>query len=328
LKILLIWIASCLVAATAFAGQKHADLENIGVRNINAGQLNFFSVEKEIALGQELSAEVEISSKILDDAEVAEYVSRLGQNLVKNSDAKVPFVIKVIASDEINAMALPGGFFYVNTGLILAANEEAELAGVMAHEIAHVAARHSTEQFSKARVFTFASLPLIFLGGPAGYTIQQAAGFLMPLQFLRFSRGSEREADFLGLQYLHRAGYDPAAFTSFFERVNAQEKSRTSFFAKAFSTHPLTRDRIARTQGHIERVLPDREEYVLNTSEFDRIKARVEAIENARKSEPNASEEEGRRPRLKRQTSGSVEDKATQEGSRANEDERPTLTRK
>lgn len=328
-RILLFWIASNLVASAASAGQKHADIENIGARNINAGQMNFFSVDKEIALGRQLSDEVESASRILDDPEVAEYINRLGQNLVKNSDAKVPFIIKVIESDEMNAIALPGGYFYVNTGLIRAASEEAELAGVMAHEIAHVAARHSTEQVSKARFFNFASLPLIFLGGPAGYAIRQTAGLLMPLQFLRFSRGSEREADFLGLQYLHKAGYDPSAFISFFERVNALENHKTGFFAKAFSTHPLTRDRIARTQQHIQNLLPDREEYVLNSSEFDRIKARVEAIENARKAGRESAEEEAGRPRLKRKTSGSVEDEEESvEEEPSDENEALQLTRK
>ena len=295
------------VPAAGLAAEKYGDIEAIGARNINAGQMNFYSVEREITLGRELAEELESNSRILDDPEINEYINRLGQNLVRSSDAKVPFVIKVIDSEEVNAMALPGGFFYVNTGLIRAASEEAELAGVMAHEIAHVAARHSTEQVSKGRFFNFASLPLIFLGGPAGYTIRQAAGLMLPLQLLRFSRGAEREADFLGLQYLYKAGYDPTAFVSFFEKVKSQEKRKSGFLAKAFSTHPVTEDRIRKAQRQIEEALPSREEYALSSSEFERIKTRLEILENARKREAEA-EEDPDRPRLQRRTPNTIQD--------------------
>jgi len=304
---LLLFSIYILVPTAGLAAEKYGDIEAIGARNINAGQMNFYSVEREIALGRELAEELESNSRILDDPEINEYINRLGQNLVRSSDAKVPFVIKVIDSEEVNAMALPGGFFYVNTGLIRAASEEAELAGVMAHEIAHVAARHSTEQVSKGRFFNFASLPLIFLGGPAGYTIRQAAGLMLPLQLLRFSRGAEREADFLGLQYLYKAGYDPTAFVSFFEKVKSQEKRKSGFFAKAFSTHPVTEDRIRKAQRQIEEALPSREEYALTSSEFERIKTRLEILENARKREAEA-EENPDRPRLQRRTPNTIED--------------------
>ena len=293
--------------ANALAAEKHSDVQAIGVRNINAGQMNFYSVEREIAVGRELADELENSSRIVDDPEIAEYINRLGQNLVRSSDAEVPFVIKVIDSEEVNAMALPGGFFYVNTGLIRAASEEAELAGVMAHEIAHVAARHSTEQVSKGRFFNFASLPLIFLGGPAGYTIRQVAGLMLPLQLLRFNRRAEREADFLGLQYLYKAGYDPTAFVSFFEKVKSQEKRKSGFLAKAFSTHPVTEDRIRKAQQQIEEALPSREEYALSSSEFERIKTRLEVLENARKRDAEA-EGDADRPRLQRRTPNTTED--------------------
>jgi beta-barrel assembly-enhancing protease len=276
-------------------------------------------------MGRQLAQEVERTSKLVDDRDVAEYINRIGQNLVRNSDAKVPFVIKVIESDEINALALPGGFFYVNTGLILAANEEAELAGVMAHEIAHVAARHGTEQYTKGQIFNIASLPLIFVGGPIGYGIRQAAGLLIPLQFLRFSRGAEREADFLGLEYLHKTGYDPTAFVSFFEKVEAQERKRPGVLAKAFSTHPPTTDRIHRSQNEIQRLLPEREEYVVNTSEFDRIKSRLAVYENAKRVD--GMDPRSRRPVLKRKTSGDVED-IDQKPDPSLEDDRPKLTRK
>src|SRR5688572_26455800 len=181
------------------ADKKNSDVDNIGNRNINKGSINFTSLEKEIALGRQLSAEIERQVKLVEDPTILEYINRVGQNLVRNSDAKVPFTIKVVESEEINAFALPGGFFYVNSGLILAADDEAELAGVMAHEIAHVAARHGTENAAKAQIVNIATIPLIFLGGPAGFGIRQAAGFLIPLQFLQFSRKHESEADFLGL---------------------------------------------------------------------------------------------------------------------------------
>lgn len=307
------------------AKQKNSDMENIGNRNINAGQINFMSLEKEIALGRQLAQEVERTSKLLRDQEITEYVNRLGQNIVRNSDAKVPFVIKVLESDEINAMALPGGFFYVNSGLILAASEEAELAGVMAHEIAHVAARHGTEQYSKGQLFNIASIPLIFLGGPIGYGIRQAAGFLIPLQFLQFSRGAEREADFLGLQYLYKTGYDPTAYVSFFEKVQAQEKKKPGLLAKAFSTHPPTQDRITKSQKEIQELLIERQEYVLNTSEFDHVKARLAAYENAKK--PTVDDVKSKRPVLKRKTSGDVDDSDGSASSPADED-RPKLIRR
>ena len=304
--LLLSVISHISAPATGMAAKKYGDIEAIGARNINAGQMNFYSVEREIELGRRLAAELESNSRILDDSEISEYINRLGQNLVRSSDAKVPFVIKVLDSEEVNAMALPGGFFYVNTGLIRAASEEAELAGVMAHEIAHVAARHSTEQVSKGRLFNFASLPLIFLGGPAGYTIRQAACLMLPLQMLHFNRSAEREADFLGLQYLYKAGYDPTALVSFFEKVKSQERRKSGFFAKAFSTHPVTEDRIRKAQQQIAQGLPSREEYALSSSEFERIKIRLEILENARTRESEA-EQDPTRPRLQRRTPNTVE---------------------
>ena len=304
--LLLSVISHISAPATGMAAKKYRDIEAIGARNINAGQMNFYSVEREIELGRRLAAELESNSRILDDSEISEYINRLGQNLVRSSDAKVPFVIKVLDSEEVNAMALPGGFFYVNTGLIRAASEEAELAGVMAHEIAHVAARHSTEQVSKGRLFNFASLPLIFLGGPAGYTVRQAAVLMLPLQMLHFSRSAEREADFLGLQYLYKAGYDPTALVSFFEKVKSQQRRKSGFFAKAFSTHPVTEDRIRKAQQQIAQGLPSREEYALSSSEFERIKIRLEILENARTRESEA-EQDPTRPRLQRRTPNTVE---------------------
>jgi predicted Zn-dependent protease len=300
------------------------DIDNIGNRDVGKG-MNRYSIEKEIALGKSLAQEVERTSKVIDDPVIAEYVNRVGQNLVKHSDAQVPFTIKVIDSDEVNAFALPGGFFFVNTGLILAAENECELAGVMAHEIAHVAARHGTRQATRAEVANWATLPLIFLGGWAGYGIRQAAGLALPLGFLKFSRGFEEEADYLGVQYMYAAGYDPNGMVTFFERIQAKEKHKSGAVGKAFSTHPQTPDRIERAQKEIAQLLPSKEAYVVTTSDFDSIKGRLQGIENRRTVEEAKSD----RPTLKRKTSGDVTDVDDSSDKKKTEDEAPpTLKRR
>ena len=205
---------------------KNSDLDEIGNRNVNKGNWNLISIQKEIALGRQLSQQIERQVKLIEDPEVTEYVNRVAQNLVRNSDAKVPFTIKVIDSEKINAMALPGGFLYVNSGLITAADDESEIAGVMAHEIAHVTARHATEQQTKATIANYAMVPLIFLSGGIASAIYNASSFLIPMQFLRFSRKAETEADYLGLQYMYKTGYDPNGFVSFFEKLQSQKKKK------------------------------------------------------------------------------------------------------
>ena len=302
--------------------KKNADVENVGNREINKRSLNFYSIEREIALGKRLSMQIEQQVKLINNPEINEYVNRVGQNLVRNSDSKVPFTIKVVDSDQINAFALPGGFFYVNSGLITSADAESELAGVMAHEIAHVTARHGTEQATKGQIANYAMLPLIFMGGALGYGLYQAAGFLIPMQFLHFSRKAETEADFLGIQYLHKTGYDPTSSVSFFEKIQAQEKKKPGKLAKAFRTHPPTGDRITKTQKNIATILPDRDQYVINTSEFSKIKAKLLAMENA--SRPKKGEDSNR-PSLKRRTSGEVEEISDDP---ADDEERPTLKRR
>lgn len=253
------------------------DLTRIGSRGVGGG-LDFYSLEKEVALGRELADEVERESRLFTDPQVNEYINRLTQNLVRNSDAKVPFRVKVIENDEVNAFALPGGFFYVDTGLILAADNEAGMAGVLAHEIAHVAARHATKNATKQQLFNLASIPLIFLGGPAGYAARQVLGIAMPMSFLKFSRDAEREADLLGLEYDYQTGYDPEEFIRLFEKLKIRDKENKNFIARAFSTHPMTADRIKRAQKEIAQHLPAREEYVVDTSEFQAIKKRVEDL--------------------------------------------------
>jgi beta-barrel assembly-enhancing protease len=298
------------------------DVDAIGNRKIGGrGMGNWYSLETEIRMGKEYSQQVEASVKMVQDPVVTEYVNRIGQNLVRNSDAQVPFTIKVIDSDEVNAFALPGGFFYVNSGLILAADEEAELAGVMAHEIAHVAARHATRQMTRGNLANIATIPLIFVGGGIGYAVRSAASLALPMTFLSFSRGFEAEADYLGLQYMYKTGYDPQAFISFFEKLQAKEKKKPGTLARAFSTHPQTPDRIEKSQEEIGRILPARPQYVVSTSEFDDVKGRLAAIENRHKI---IDEKDGSRPSLRRTSST---DK-TGKDDKTNDDDRPTLKRR
>src|SRR5438874_5159786 len=254
------------------------DVEAVGNRNVGCktGLGNWYGVEKQIAMGKQYAQQVESTVKLIQDPTVTEYVNRVGQNLVRNSDAQVPFTIKVIDSDDINAFALPGGFFYVNSGLILAADEEAELAGVMAHEIAHVAARHATRGATRSQLANIMTIPLIFVGGGIGYAARQAAGIGLPLTFMKFSRGFEAEADYFGLQYMYKSGYDPNAFVAFFEKLEAQEKKKPGTLSKAFASHPQTPDRIQKSQEEIATILPAREQYIVSTSEFDQVKARSE----------------------------------------------------
>jgi beta-barrel assembly-enhancing protease len=294
----------------------------IGQRNVGAG-LDFYSLDREMALGRSLSQQVEGSAKLVTDPVVNEYVNRIGQNLVRNSDARVPFTIKVLDNEEVNAFALPGGFFYVDSGLILAADNEAELAGVMAHEIAHVAARHATKNMTKAQIWNLASVPLIFVGGPVAYAVAEAAGLLVPLGFLKFSRDAEREADLLGLEYDYASGYDPQAFVEFFEKLNV-EKKKPNMVAKAFATHPMNVDRIEAAQDEIRKYLPDRSEYILDTSEFESVKARMEMLENGRRL--GGAKPQPGRPVLLKRTSTSGTTGGGDSSSQA-DDGRPTLKR-
>jgi len=253
----------------------------IGKRNINTGIIAKMSgsTEKEVRQGREAAAEVDRQAKFVDDPVITEYVNRVGQNIVLHSDAKVPFTIKVIDSDEVNAFALPGGFFYVNKGLILAADNEAELAGVMAHEIAHVAARHASENNSKGTLFQIGMIPAIILtGGVLGTAIQEVSQIALPATMFKFSRGAEKEADFLGLEYMYLTGYDPAATISFFEKLQAKESTRK--VNSLFASHPPTPDRVELEKKHIELVLPDREQYIVTTSEFDKVKARLAQLDS------------------------------------------------
>jgi predicted Zn-dependent protease len=277
------------------------DPDQIGNRNVGKG-VNFYSIEKEIALGKGLAQQVERQAKLINDPVIAEYVNRVGQNLVRNSDAKVPFTIKVIDS-------------------------EAELAGVMAHEIAHVAARHGTRQATRGEIAQIGMIPLIFMGGWTGYGIYQAASVLVPIGFLQFSRSMESEADMLGLQYMYKAGYDPTSFVDFFEKIETLEKRKPGTMAKVFSTHPMTDDRISAAQKNIQTLLVAKPEYVVTTSEFNDVKARLSAMHNRRK----VDDKDTNKPTLRRSpgsTTGPVDADENGKTPKSDEDERPTLKRR
>jgi predicted Zn-dependent protease len=303
------------------SGSKN-DVDAIGNRKVGGRGLgDWYSTDTEIKMGKQYAMMVEQTARMVQDPVVNEYVNRIGQNLVRNSDAKVPFTIKVIDSDEINAFALPGGFFYVNSGLILAADEEAELAGVMAHEIAHVAARHQMQQMTRMQYASLATIPLIFVGSWGVYeAASMAINLALPITFMKFSRNFETEADYLGLQYMYKTGYDPQAFVSFFEKVEAKEKAKPGTLARAFASHPPTLDRITRAQEEIKRILPSQPQYVLNTSEFDSVKARLATIENRKKVVPQT---DTNKPTLRRTTADNNPDATTQPA-----DDRPTLSRR
>jgi len=317
-------LAPSIVISPAFAGDKKKDPDEIGNRDVGKG-VNFYSIEKEIALGKQMAQEVERQAKIVDDPIIAEYVNRIGQNLVRNSDAKVPFTIKVVDSEEINAFALPGGFFFVNTGILLNADNEAEMAGVMAHEIAHVAARHGTRQATRGDIVNYGSIPLIFLGGWTGYAIRQGMGLAIPMGFLQFSRGFESEADLLGLEYMYKAGYDPESFVDFFEKVQSQEKRKPGTMSKVFSSHPPTDERIKSAQKNIQEYLKAKPEYVLSTSEFSDVKTRVMAMHNRRKID---DAKDSGRPTLRRNPNGQIDANGDEKAPKPDQDDRPTLKRR
>jgi hypothetical protein len=303
------------------------DVSAVGNRDIGGRGLgNWYSTDSEIKMGKMYATEIEKSTRFITDPVITEYVNRIGQNIVKNSDCKVPFTIKVIDSDEINAMALPGGFFYVNSGLILNADEEAELAGVMAHETAHVCAHHAVREQTRMNYAQLGTIPLIMMTGYSwtGYGIYEATQFAVPLTFLKFSRDFEAQADFLGIQYMYRAGYDPQAFITFFEKVQALEKRKPGLVAKAFSDHPQTPDRIGHSQDEIAKFLPARDEYTVTTSEFDDVKARLARIENKRRL---IDTKDKNKPSLRR-ASTTGDDKNGQASGDNNGDDRPTLHRR
>lgn len=313
------FILLTLSLTVALADDKKSDPGQIGNRDVGKG-LNCYSIEKEIAMGKQLAEEVQRQAKLIDDPIITEYVNRVGQNLVRNSDAKVPFTFQVIDDDSLNAFALPGGFIFVHTGLLIAAETEAEMASAMSHEIAHVAARHMTRQACRSQLVNLATIPLIFLGGLPGYAIRQGAQVAIPMTFLTFSRGFESEADYLGLQYLYAAGYDPTASIDMFEKMMSLETRKPGSIAKVFSTHPMNNDRLKKTQAEIEQILPKKAEYIVNTSEYTEVRLRLLARENQRKLRANDKDSKG--PVLRR-TPGTGTAPGEDKG-----EERPTIQRR
>jgi predicted Zn-dependent protease len=317
-----------LMALPLPADDKKNNPDEIGNRKVDGG-VNWYSMEKEIAMGKQYAMEIERQAKIVDDPIIAEYVNRVGQNLVRNSDVKVPVSIKVLETDEPNAMALPGGFFFVNTGLLKLAQNESEIAGVMGHELAHIAARHATRQMTRAGIVNLATIPMMILGGGwAMYGIYQATNLLIPITFLKFSREFESEADMLGLQYMYKAGYDPNGFVDMFERLESMEKRKPGTISKMFTSHPPTGDRIVKVQEITAKYLKEKPEYVVTTSEFDDVRDRLMMLENHRKTasaDPN-------RPRLRKApgaggTTIDGDDTSNQQ-TKEGDDERPTLKRR
>lgn len=298
------------------------DVNAVGTRNIGGrGMGNWYSTDSEIRMGKQYADEIEKSTRFVTDPVITEYVNRIGQNIVKNSDCKVPFTIKVIDTDEINAMALPGGFFYVNAGLILAADEEAELAGVMAHEISHVCAHHAAREMTRANYAQIGMVPLIMMTGYSwtGYGIYEATQLMIPITFLEFSREFESQADYLGVQYMYRAGYDPQAFVTFFEKVENLEKTKPGAVAKVFEDHPQTPDRIQHTEEEISTILPPKDQYLVTTSEFNDVKARLARIENKRRIIDNKRG----KPSLRRVSTNDGSDQGNTNGN-----DQPTLHRR
>ncbi|MBN2338125.1 MAG: M48 family metalloprotease [Acidobacteria bacterium] len=325
-------LAAALLSLPAAWARKHENVEEIGNRDVTGRVWNVFpnwvSLEKEIELGKQVADEFEQTARIVEDPVISEYVDRIGQNIVKHSDAKLPFYIKVVDTDEVNAFAFPGGFFYINKGLLLATANESELAGVMAHEISHVTARHATVRMSKAQYLQLAAIPALFVGGYwAQMGIQNALGLGLNLELMGITRESEREADQLGIQYLWNAGYDPNGFVSFFEKLQREEKSKPGRLAGWFRTHPSTDDRIVAALDE-QRYLPEKDAYVVDTSEFQRIQARLRSIDNAQKAEETEGAPEQKRPTLKRRTEqGEDPSTGTGEEEESPGRSRPTLKR-
>lgn len=295
------------------------DVNAIGNRNVgcNRGLGNWYTLDSQVKMGREFAQQVEQTSHLITDPVVNEYINRLGQNLQRNSDTTLPFTIKVLDVEEPNAFALPGGFMFVNAGTILLADDESEVAGVMAHEIGHVAACHSARQATRGNLAQFAMIPvMIMTGGLAGIGINQGANFGIPAIFSKFSRNFEAQADYLGIQYAYKAGYDPNGMVNFFEKLNALIQKRPGFSMKLYGDHPQPPDRVAKSQEEISKILPPREQYIVDTSDFEMVKKRLALIMKHRLPKDEKGNET---PELRR----TVEDKKSDQ----KDDDRPVIKR-
>jgi beta-barrel assembly-enhancing protease len=316
----------CLLAQPSHGadkpGKKKDDVNEIGNRRV--AHRSMISQDKEIAIGRQYANEIDHSAKILTDSVINEYVNRVAQNVARNSDLAIPLTVKVIDAPEINAFTLPGGFIYLNSGTILAADEEDQIAGVLAHEIAHAAARHWASQVTKATIARYAMLPILFI--PMGYGVYSGieAAYMngVPLAFLHFNRSAESEADYLGLQYMYKAGYDPNSYVGFFGKVLEEERHVPGSVPKLFLDHPPTADRIVKSEEEIKEILPKRSQYLVSTSEFEDVKARMEeVITHRRRGQPG--------PVLERRdgSDGAASTNRSKKGTAA-EDDPPILKRK
>ncbi len=321
-------LIGALFCATLFApaADKKGDVNEIGNRRV--AHRSTISQEKEIAIGKEYATEIDRSAKILNDPVINEYVNRVAQNIARNSDLTIPLTVKVIDAPGINAFALPGGFLYVNTGLLLTADEESQVAGVMAHEIAHVAARHWASQMTKMQFAQLAMIPLIFIpmSYPVYYGVMEAYMSGVPIAFLKFSRSAEGEADYLGLQYLYKAGYDPSTYVTIFSKVLDEERRSPGSVPKIFLDHPPTPERMLQLEQQLK-AFPKREQYLVTTSEFDDVKARLQAvIINRRKGE----KAEGPTLKKREQTEQTTETQSGDKGKSKNDsgDKPPILRRR
>ena len=306
-----------------FGADKKRSVDEIGNRKV--AHRSIISEEKEIAIGKQYASEIDRSAKVITDPVVNEYVNRVAQNVARNSDLKIPLTVKVIDSPEINAFALPGGFLYVNSGLVLAAEEEDQIAGVIAHEIAHVAARHWASQMTKLTFAQYAMLPLIFfpMSYPVYYGVMEAYMNGVPLAFLKFNRSAEAEADYLGLQYMYKAGYDPNSYVGFFSKIIEQDRRSPGSIPTVFADHPPTGERILKAEAEIKEILPGREQYLVSTSEFDDVKARLKTVITARKDQRRDS------PTLKkREPSDQTQTQPSNKGKDKGEDKPPVLRRR
>ena len=276
-----------------YHGKGINDLNAIGHRNVgcNRGLGNWYTLDAQVRMGQQFAQQVEQTQHVITDPYVNEVINRLGQNLQRNSDTQLPFTIKILDVQEPNAFALPGGYMFVNAGAILLADNESQLAGVMAHEIGHVAACHAARESTRGTLAQLAMIPVILMtGGIAGLGASEAANYGIPAAFGKFSRTFEAQADYLGIQYAYKAGYDPNGMINFFEKLEALEKKRPGVYMKLYGDHPQTPDRIVKSQEEIDKILPPRDQYKIDSSEFQQARKRLALIMNHRLKKDDANQ--------------------------------------